>query len=377
MGARWPLKVICDWPWPVTPNFSVGGFISGAAVRDGVLDSADYAAAEWGTASSLGTPIAWAQLGPEFALHAYSVRTLGKFITGPQVPLDPVYHRPAQQLSFIRQGLSLIYALGASCYPCWDTFIQAAAGASTWRAFFSAADYNGMWPFISANPSLYNGFECCPTVAVIINGDQLVRNTSASWPANSFVVTALNTLLQAGVPFAISMYSNLDTAVPRNTALENACAYKLSTFGNNAPITETQVPDNWAVAPTSDQMAQAGVYWVSRVIGSTGSGLIYAIPRVNVTTKQIAVHIVNLQVDGAGAGVSEAGLTLCLNKQALDGLGLTAQFYAPGQSTASLTPTATATEIRMALPTVDERGAIVLLQMADSTVPGKHPRPFR
>lgn len=351
-------------PWPVTPNLSVGGFFFNSAIKDGVLDQADYAVAEWSTAAALATPITWTQLAAEFAIHAASVRAVGKQLTGPTVSLDPIYHNDAKRKSFARQAASFIYALGCNAFPCWDSFIQLGNGKS-WRAFVEPADYLGMWDFIAANPALYEGFEACSTVVIPINADQLVRTTSGVWPRNQNLMDAVTSLLAAGTPFAFSPYSNLDSTMSRNTALEKLSCYSLSTSGQNTVLTsETPVPDNWAVAANAGQLAAANAFWVCRVTGATGAvGPIYAIPRVNLTTSQMAIHICNLQSTAAGAGVTETGLTLQVSQFARGTNTYTATIYRPGSAAQTLSSVRAGSLDSLALPSIDDRGAIVLLQM--------------
>lgn len=353
-------------PWPVTPNLSVGGFFFNSAIKDGVADQADYSVTEWSTAAALATPITWAQLSAEFAIHAASVRAIGKMLTGPQVSLDPIYHNATKQKSFLRQATSLINALGCSSCPCWDSFIQLGNGKA-WRAFMEASDYGGMWDFIAANPSLYSGFESMATVVLPINADQFCRTTSGVWPRNQNLMDAVSSMLAAGTPFAFSPYSNLDTSMARNQALEALACYSLSTSGQNTVLTsEVPVPDNWAAAASAAQLAAANKYWVSRVTGATGAvGSVYAIPRVNTTTKQIAIHICNLQSTAAGAGVTETGLSLQFSHFGRGINTYTATVHRPGSASQLLSVVRGPGYDSMALPSIDDRGAIVLLQMVE------------
>lgn len=352
-------------PWPVTPNLSVGGFFFNSAIKDGVLDQADYAVTEWSTAAALATPITWAQLAAEFAIHAASVRAVGKQLTGPTVSLDPIYHNDTKRKSFARQAVSFIYALGCNAFPCWDSYLQMGNGKG-WRAFLEPADYNGMWDFISANASLYSGFEAMAAVVLPIDSDQLVRTSSGVWPRNQNLMDAVLSMMAAGTPFAFSPYSNLDSAMSRNQALEALACYSLSTTGQNTVLaTEVPVPNNWAVAASAAQMAQANKWWVSRITGRTGAvGDVYAIPRVNLAGNQIAIHICNLQSTAGGAGVTETGLTLQISQFARGTNAYTATIYRPGSAAQSLTAVRAGDLDNLALPSIDDRGAIVLLSMA-------------
>lgn len=366
LGVGGVLAVNGFAPWPVTPNHSVGGFFFNSAIKDGVMDSADYIATEWTTAAGLDAPATWTLLAATFAIHANSVRAIGKMITGPQVSLDPYWHNKLKQKSFLRQKLSYIYALGGSCYPCWDSFLQRPNG-KTWRTFMEPSEYNGMWEFIAANPSLYDGFENCPAVVLPINSDAFCRTSSGVFPRNQNLMDAIVSLLAAGTPFAFSPYSSLDSTMTRNTALESLSAYSLSTTGANPVLSsEVAVPDNWAVAASAAQLAAANRNWVCRVTGATGAtGSVYAIPRANTSTNQLAIHICNLQSAASGDGVTETGLTLQINTVAMSHDTYTAQIYRPGATAQPLTPVRGGGYDSLALPSIDDRGAIVVLTMTE------------
>lgn len=360
MGNDAVLAVNGFCSWPITPNFSVGGFFFNSALLDGVIDNADYVVTEWSSAAGTNATVPVSQLQAEFAIHANSVRLVGKMLTGPQVSLDPIWHNEQLRRTFLTQSVGYIYALGASCYPAWDGFIQLGNGLA-WREFIPAAEYGGVWDFIAENKPLYEGFENCPAVVLVINGDALVRTTSGVWPRNQHLLDCVNNLLVAGVPFAFSIYSNLDSAHLRNAALESAACYRLSTCSTNAVLSsEFPANDNWGQPVSAAQLAYAGKYWVSRVVGKTGDvGDVIAIPRIKLSTQQITIHICNMQHNNDGSGVTESGLSLQVSDLLIGNNDYMATCYRPGSSPINLTVSRNS----MNLPAIDERGAIVLLDL--------------